>query len=118
MLTGCATVFVVSDLAAGLAYYRDTLGFAATFVYGEPNYYACLYRADVSLHIVASTHTKRLAGQGAVCLFVDDVDAVHGELIGRGAKVSTELGDRAYGMRDFNVTDLDGNQITVGMASK
>ncbi|MET4762886.1 MULTISPECIES: VOC family protein [Bradyrhizobium] len=34
MMAGSATVFVVSDIAASLAYYRDVLGFEVTFEYG------------------------------------------------------------------------------------
>ena len=117
MVTGSATVFVVSDLAASLAYYRDALGFGITFVYGEPTYYACLCREDVAVHLVASTRTQRLPGHGAVCLFVADVDAVHDELTRSGAKVLMPPQDYAYGMRDFNVADLDGNQLTIGTSS-
>ena len=118
MVTGSASVFVVGDLAASLGYYRDALGFEVTFVYGEPSYYACLCCDEAAVHLIASTHTKRLAGQGAVCLFVEDVDAYYTELIGRGANVLTPPQDYAYGMRDFNVADLDGNQLTIGSASK
>jgi catechol 2,3-dioxygenase-like lactoylglutathione lyase family enzyme len=31
MLVGAATVFVVSDIAKSIAYYRDALGFQVTF---------------------------------------------------------------------------------------
>ena len=118
MVTGSATVFVVGDLAASLAYYRDALGFDVTFVHGEPSYYACLCRDEAGLHLIASAKTKRLPGHGAICLFVEDVDAIHAELAARGAKVLMPPQNYAYGMRDFNVADLDGNQLTIGMASK
>lgn len=36
MMAGSATVFVVSDMAASLVYYRDVLGFEVTFEYGQP----------------------------------------------------------------------------------
>ena len=36
----------------------------------------------------------------------------------RGARVIKPPADYAYGMRDFDVTDLDGNRITFGMASQ
>ena len=55
------------------------------------------------------------AGHGAVCIFVKDVDAVHAEFAGRGAKVVKPPQDYAYGMRDFDVVDLDGNQLVFGM---
>jgi len=111
MATGSATVFVVGDLTASVAYYRDALGYEVTFVYGEPTYYVCLCRDEVGLHLIAATATQRLAGQGALCLFVEDVDTVHAELVGRGAKVLKAPRDYAYGMREFDVRDLDGNEL-------
>jgi uncharacterized glyoxalase superfamily protein PhnB len=120
MPTGSAPVFVVTDLTASVAYfayYRDALGFEVSFVYGEPTYYVCLCRDEVGLHLIASRATQRLAGQGALCLFVEDVDAVHVELRDRGAKVMMAPSDYAYGMRAFEVVDLDGNELIIGTGS-
>jgi hypothetical protein len=48
-------------------------------------------------------------------VFVNDVDSVHDELAGRGAKVIKAPQNYDYGMRDFDVIDLDGNHLTFGM---
>jgi uncharacterized glyoxalase superfamily protein PhnB len=93
------------------------LGFEVTFQYGEPLFYACLCRDEVSLHLLAANATKRLPGNGAICIFVRDVDAIYSELIARGANVVKPPEDYAYGMRDFDITDPDGNQLTFGMES-
>jgi uncharacterized glyoxalase superfamily protein PhnB len=45
-------------------------------------------------------------------------DALYEELKGRGAKVLNVPKDYAYGMRDFDVADLDGNELCFGMESK
>jgi catechol 2,3-dioxygenase-like lactoylglutathione lyase family enzyme len=117
MMVGAATVFVVSDMAKSIAHYRDVLGFAVAFEYGNPPSYACLCRDDVNLHLLAAHRTKRLPGNGGICVFVRDVDGVHAELARRGANVLKPPQDYDYGMRDFNVIDLDGNQLTFGMES-
>lgn len=118
MLAGAATVFVVSDIAKSIAHYRDALGFAVTFEYGNPIFYACLCRDEVALHLLAAQETKRLPGNGGICVFVRDVVHVHADLVSRGANVIKALQDYAYGMRDFDVVDLDGNQLTFGMESR
>src|SRR3954453_1471547 len=114
-MAGAAPVFVVSDVAPSLAHYRDALGFTITFEYGTPVFYACLCRDEVALHLLAAEESKRLPGNGGVCIFVDDVDGIHAELASRGAKVVKPPQDYDYGMRDFDVVDLDGNQLIFGM---
>jgi uncharacterized glyoxalase superfamily protein PhnB len=46
---------------------------------------------------------------------VTDVDALHAEFAERQASIVNAPDDRVYGMRDFDVRDLDGNQLTFGM---
>jgi catechol 2,3-dioxygenase-like lactoylglutathione lyase family enzyme len=108
MMTGTATVLTVRDIAASLAYYRDALGFAVAFEYGQPTFYVGLCRDEAAVHLIAASKTERLPGN----------DAIHAELVARNAKVVKPPQDYDYGMRDFDVVDLDGNQIFYGMASK
>ena len=112
MMVGAATVFVVTDIAKSVEHYRDALGFTVTFQYGKPTYYACLCRDEVALHLLASHETKRLPSNGGVCVFVKDVDGIHAEFAARGAKVIKPPQNYDYGMRDFDVVDLDGNHLT------
>jgi uncharacterized glyoxalase superfamily protein PhnB len=113
---GAATIFTVRDLAPSVAHYRDVLGFTVTFQYGEPAFYACLCRDEVAIHL--RTGTGWTPGNGAIAVFVKDVDALYAELIARGAKVLKPPQDYDYGMRDFDVADPDGNQLTFGMETQ
>ena len=116
-MVGAAAVFIVSDIAKSIDHYRDALGFTVTFEYGTPKYYACLCRDEVALHLLAAHRTQRLPGNGGICVFVENVDGVYAELAARGAKVIKPPQNYDYGMRDFDVADLDGNQLTFGMES-
>lgn len=117
-LCGAATLLVVKDVLQSVEHYRDSLGFRAEFIYGEPTFYAGVERDGVVIHLQAADRTKRLPGHGAVNVFVSDVDALYQELQSRGAKILSEPKDYPYGMRDFDVNDLDGNQLCFGMESK
>jgi hypothetical protein len=68
MMVGAATVFVVSDMAKSIEHYR--LRFTVTFQYGNPTFYACLCRDEALLHLLAAHETKRLPGNGGICVFV------------------------------------------------
>ena len=116
-MVGAATVFVVSDIASSVEHYCDRLGFAVTFEYGKPVFYACLCRDEVALHLLAAQQTTRIPGNGGICVFVRDVDALHTDLVARKANLINAPEDRDYGMRDFDVVDLDGNQLTFGKES-
>jgi catechol 2,3-dioxygenase-like lactoylglutathione lyase family enzyme len=118
MMVGAATVFTVRDIAASIVYYRDVLGFDVTFEYGKPTFYACLCRDQVNLHLISSGQTERLPGNGAICIFVSDVDKVYSELRDRNARVVKEPQTYPYGMRDFDVLDHDGNQLVFGMEAE
>jgi catechol 2,3-dioxygenase-like lactoylglutathione lyase family enzyme len=117
MMVGAATVFVVADIAKSTEHYRDVLGFTITFEYGNPTFYVCLCRDEVALHLLSASQTRRLPGNGGICVFVRDVDAVHAELAARGARIVKPPQNYDYGMRDFDLTDPDGNQLTFGTGS-
>jgi uncharacterized glyoxalase superfamily protein PhnB len=115
VLCGSAPVFVVADVRASVAHYRDVLGFRTEFTYGEPTFYAGVERDGVVIHLQAARAATRPAGQGAMNVFVTDADALYRELRDRGARLLNEPADRPYGMRDFNVHDVDGNELCFGM---
>jgi uncharacterized glyoxalase superfamily protein PhnB len=110
--------FVVRDVPKSVAYYRDALGFETEFLYGEPTFYAGVERGNVLIHLQAANESKRAPGQGAMNVFVSDVDGLYEELKGRGAQLLNAPKDYPYGMRDFNVADLDGNELCFGMESR
>lgn len=110
-----ATLFVVNDVRKSIVHYRDVLGFDVVFTYGEPVFYGGVARGDVVIHFQAAHRTKRITGQGAVNIFVTEVDALYAELQARGAQIVQPPDDRSYGMRDFDLDDPDGNRLTFGM---
>jgi uncharacterized glyoxalase superfamily protein PhnB len=116
-LCGSATVFVVQDVLRSVEHYRDVFGFQTNFTYGEPTFYAGVARDGITIHLQAASATKRQVGQGSLYLFVSDVDALFEEVKSRGAIILKEPKDYPYGMRDFDVTDLDGNHLCFGMES-
>jgi uncharacterized glyoxalase superfamily protein PhnB len=117
-LRGAATVFVVQDVLRSVEHYRNVLGFHTEFTYGEPTFYAGVERDSVVIHLQAASETKREPGHGAINVFVTDVDALYQELKSRGARTLNGPKDYPYGMRDFDINDLDGNQLCFGMESK
>jgi catechol 2,3-dioxygenase-like lactoylglutathione lyase family enzyme len=118
MMRGSTTIFTVKDAATSLAYYRDCIGFEVAFKYGTPTSYVGLCSGEVSLHLIAAAQAPRPPGHGAVSIHVDEVDALHADLLKRGAKILNAPKDQDYGLRDFAIADLDGNMIFFASETK
>jgi catechol 2,3-dioxygenase-like lactoylglutathione lyase family enzyme len=71
--------------------------------------YMGLTRDGAWLH-VSSFSGDGVSG-GVVYLLVDDVDALHLELVARGVAIDLEPTDQTWGNREMYVKDPDGNSI-------
>ncbi|HEX6052222.1 MAG TPA: VOC family protein [Gemmatimonadaceae bacterium] len=99
----------LTDVPAGVAYYRDVLGFTVNYAQHD---IGVMDRGETRLLLVA--RTPRHAGIGSCYFYVEDADALHAELAGKGAKVQGEPVSQPWGLREFRVLDLEGNQLTFG----
>jgi len=97
----------LNDVPAGVAYYQQVLGFKINYAEGN---IGVMYRDDVTIVLLARSpaHT----GIGSFEAYVRDADALHAELVGRGAHVQGEPVSHPWGLRDFRVLDLEGNRLT------
>ena len=110
--TGSATCFNVSDVDASIAWYMEVLGFSERFRFSN---YAGIGHGGVQIHLAGpGTPNARAVGQGSIYIFVDDVDAYHVDITARGATAQAPPKDYEYGMRDFGITDPDGNILGFG----
>jgi catechol 2,3-dioxygenase-like lactoylglutathione lyase family enzyme len=106
-----ATVFQVADLGASLRFYCDVLGFAVDFTYEA---YAGIHLGGLYLHLCAHETWKRPIGGGALMAFCSEVDAYYELVKSRDARIRLAPTDEPYGMRDFALSDPDGNVLTFG----
>jgi catechol 2,3-dioxygenase-like lactoylglutathione lyase family enzyme len=111
-VTGIAPQFLVDDLDAAIAYYRDRLGFELDFCY--ESFYASLSRDGFSIHLkhapktVADRAHRKQNEHLDVHIGVIGATALHDELRSRGALITKPLEDRPWACRDFYVEDPDG----------
>jgi len=110
---------MVDDVTAAAEHYRDALGFEIDFVWGEPPVYAGVSRDDAVIHFSLSQPGGRrnsvaAAGHGNgvdALIVVSDLDELFAELKERGARLLSEPADQPYGMREFQVEDLNGYRL-------
>ena len=111
-----SVVFPVKDVEASAHFYRDKLGFDLTFTWEDPISYAVLNRDDaVGIHLVKKEGEFQPSTQHtALFIFVHQVDEVYKEYQAKGVNIIQKIGDRDYGMRDFDIVDPDGFILTIG----
>ena len=116
-----ATVLLVPDVRQAGEYYRDRLGFEVIYYDRIPSHYAYASRDGVYLHFARFDGAQPRPNSEAappdmfdVYIYVDDVEAVHEELVGRGADVLQRPVDQGYGVREIRVRDPHGYILAFG----
>ncbi|HEY6060639.1 MAG TPA: VOC family protein [Gemmatimonadales bacterium] len=97
----------LTNVSAGVEYYQLVLGFGINYAQHD---LGVMYRDDVTILLIQ--RTDQHAGIGSCEAYVRDADALHAELVARGANVQGAPVSRPWGLRDFRVLDLEGNRIT------
>lgn len=99
----------LDDVPAGVAYYRDVLGFKVNY---QQHDIGVMDRDAVGILLVA--RTERHGGIGSCYVYVDNADVLHAELVAAGANVQGEPVSQPWGLREFQVLDPEGNRISFG----
>ena len=100
-------IIPLSDVPAGIAWYREVLGFSINYAQHD---LGVMDRDSVRLLLVARTpqHTG-IAGCNA---YIRDADALYEELLAKGAPIPAPPVSQPWGLREFTVIDPEGNTLT------
>src|SRR5215813_10883675 len=116
-LVSITPFFIVKDLQASIAFYRERLGFQLDFQGPEGDvYYAAVSRDGVGimLKVIAPdvlpcpNHTRHAWARWDAYIYTLDPDALFDEFRRRGASFVQELSFIDDGLWGFEVTDADG----------
>jgi predicted enzyme related to lactoylglutathione lyase len=99
----------LDDVAAGVKYYRDVLGFSVNHAQED---IGVMDRDEVRVLLVA--RTAQHGGIGSAYFYVRDADKLCSELLEKGADVQGEPVSQPWGLREFSVLDLERNRLTFG----
>ena len=117
---GISPFFIVSDLAATLAFYRDLLGFEVTFEAPADPYFAIVER-DRAMIMLKAVEVPPLpnpkrdpSARWDAYVYVPDPDALAAEYAARGVRFSVPLQDTHDGLRGFEIEDVNGYVLFLG----
>lgn len=117
--------FIVRNVPATLAFYRDKLGFAVTFEGPDPNdiFFGIVERGGAMLMFKSinvepvPNHTYDV-GCGIVpwdaYFYVPDPDALAEEFASRSVEFRIPLGNNSDNLRGFEIMDIDGHILYFG----
>lgn len=124
-ITGIAPFFIVRNVPAALAFYRDRLGFEVTFEGPEPNdiFFGIVQRDAAMILFKAvgmepvpncTRDIKQGIARWDAYVHVPDPDALAAEFASRDVEFFRPLRDDGDGLRGFEVQDADGYVLFFG----
>ncbi len=117
VLVAAEPQLIVSDISASIEFYTKKLGFAVAFSYGEPPFYAQVFRDGARLNLrhldmpgvdPALRDREQLL---SASITLDDAKPLFLEYQAAGVACAQPLRSEPWGARTFIVRDPDGNLI-------
>lgn len=101
---------LVRDVDATLRYYPDVCGFRITNRFGEPPVFGIVERDGHGIHLKRGEPRSPRGTDEAwdAYLEVQGLDALHAELVAKGARVTRGPQVMPYGMSELDIVDPDG----------
>jgi catechol 2,3-dioxygenase-like lactoylglutathione lyase family enzyme len=101
----------VSDVLAAVDFYTKKLGFWLAFTWGDPPGMAGVNLGHVQVFLEQGTPAPR---GSSVYFVIGDADELYEFHRDNGVEIVKPPGDRAWGLRDYTVQDMDGYVLTFG----
>ncbi|MGI9422250.1 MAG: glyoxalase superfamily protein [Hyphomicrobiaceae bacterium] len=114
-LTQSTPVLGASDYERARLFYRDQLGFSVVEEGGEPPRFG-IFRRDRALLYVDSWKGARqpVRNLWSAYIHVTGLAGLAQEFQAAGVTLTRDITETVYGMREFEVTDPDGNIVCFG----
>jgi catechol 2,3-dioxygenase-like lactoylglutathione lyase family enzyme len=109
----------VRDIATSVAWYAGTLGFTLAFTWGDPPFYAQVFRDDARLNLrqvdepVVDPVRRDDEQLLSATITIEDAEPLFLECQNAGATFVQPLRTEVWGARTFTVRDPDGNLLLI-----
>ena len=113
-------VLAVPDVRATAEYYRDKLGFAIGFLFGEPPTYAGLWlgtwtATGANIHLWRTVRRYRPCTEfPSISMSAPAIDELHATYKARGVDMQGDVVQQPWGMREFAIRDCNGYLLRFG----
>lgn len=108
-----APCIAVRNIEESVSFYTSMLGMQKTFENGNPVGFVIMKKDRAELHL-SLCRDKKPQIHNVAHLKVSDAKALFDHLSKSGVRIIKGLRDQQYGLRDFVISDPDGNRIDIG----
>jgi catechol 2,3-dioxygenase-like lactoylglutathione lyase family enzyme len=116
-LQGAEPQILVADISAACAFYTQKLGFDVAFVYGDPPFYAQVFRDGARLNLrhaaqpILDAQTRAQEQFLSATITLADAAPLYREYQAANVPLTQPLKTEPWGAQTFMVRDLDGNLL-------
>jgi predicted enzyme related to lactoylglutathione lyase len=110
-----APVLCVSAMKPAIDFFVDRLGFTLTGSAGDPPSWASLGRDGVEVMLACGDYPAP-AQDWAAYFHVENIDALHADVVSRGVDIAAGLSDKPHKCREFEARMPDGRLIAFGQS--
>ena len=120
-ILGISPFFIVADIMAAIAFYRDRLGFENTFLGPEGGPFFGIVERGAAMIMLKNVGipplpnpTRDGGARWDAYVYAPDPDALAAEFLSRGVEFSVPLRNTDDGLRGFELRDADGYVLFFG----
>ncbi|MEM8980901.1 MAG: glyoxalase superfamily protein [Pseudomonadota bacterium] len=114
MFRSVTPVIRTGNYAKARGFYADILGFSCTEEAGAPPVFGIFKRDGIEIFLDGQNGADAPHNHWRAYFTVEDAEALSQDIRDAGGILSKDLHTTVYGMREFELTDPDGNVICFG----
>ncbi len=111
MMSRSSPILAAADVPATVKFYEDVLGFPASWIWGTPPTFGAAVWGNVTIMFSHRPDLVANIESHEHWIDVEDIDALHGQHVARGATIVSEIEDKPWGRREYTVRDLNGYHL-------
>jgi len=114
MIDKSTPVFAVADVRETVGFYRDRLGFAERWLWGNPPTFGCISSGPIELFLCQQPDLVGRVEGHQHYFWTADADALHNQHVAAGAPIIAPLEDKPWNVREYTVRDCNGYHLRFG----
>jgi ribosomal protein S18 acetylase RimI-like enzyme/predicted enzyme related to lactoylglutathione lyase len=114
MIAKSTAVFAVADVRETVAFYRDRLGFAERWLWGDPPTFGCIGADAIEVFLCQQPSLAGRVEGHQHYFWIEDVDALHRRHMEAGAPIVEAIENKPWNAREYVVRDCNGYHLRFG----